>query len=105
MPCCVVLPHRSCCNLPLPLPPVVCLARGAQAKALVYLGLVGLQDPPRDDVQGALQVLASTGVNVKMVTGDAMETACAVARAVGLQVRGRRALFSYFVLIFTLVVL
>ncbi|XP_047736122.1 calcium-transporting ATPase type 2C member 2-like, partial [Hyalella azteca] len=65
---------------------VVCLARGSSLQSLVYQGLVGIQDPPREAVSHALDVLYSTGVNVKMVTGDAMETACAVARAVGMHV-------------------
>ncbi|KAF2358893.1 P-type ATPase [Trinorchestia longiramus] len=65
---------------------VVCLARGSSLQSLVYQGLVGLQDPPREGVSAALDTLYSTGVNVKMVTGDAMETACAVAKAIGMQV-------------------
>uniref|UniRef100_A0A6A7G0R4 Calcium-transporting ATPase n=2 Tax=Hirondellea gigas TaxID=1518452 RepID=A0A6A7G0R4_9CRUS len=64
---------------------VVCLARGSTPKSLVYIGLVGIQDPPREEVHAALDLLYHMGVNVKMVTGDAMETACAVAKAVGMQ--------------------
>lgn len=52
------------------------------------MGLVGIMDPPREGARPSVTTLQSTGVRVKMVTGDAQETACAIAQAVGLQVRG-----------------
>jgi P-type Ca2+ transporter type 2C len=51
---------------------------------LTLLGLVGLQDPPRPDVDGAIAACRRAGVRVVMVTGDHAATALAVARAVGL---------------------
>lgn len=51
-----------------------------------YLGIVGIMDPPREAVRASVTTLQSTGIRVKMVTGDAQETACAIAKAVGLQV-------------------
>lgn len=54
------------------------IARGASLQQLVYLGLVGVCDPPRPSVRPALASLRQSGVVVKMVTGDAQETAVAI---------------------------
>jgi magnesium-transporting ATPase (P-type) len=51
---------------------------------LELLGLVGLEDPPRQDVDEALQSCRDAGVRVAMVTGDHPATAAAIAREVGL---------------------
>lgn len=50
------------------------------------MGMVGIMDPPREGARSSVTTLQSTGVSVKMVTGDAQETACAIAQAVGLRV-------------------
>ena len=51
---------------------------------LVWTGLVGVQDPPRREVQGALRKCREAGVRVIMTTGDHPRTALAIAREVGL---------------------
>jgi calcium-translocating P-type ATPase len=51
---------------------------------LVWAGLVGVQDPPRREVQGALRKCREAGVRVIMTTGDHPRTALAIAREVGL---------------------
>ena len=51
---------------------------------LRLIGLIALSDPPRPEAAGCLSKLASMGVRVLMVTGDAPATAAAVARAIGL---------------------
>ena len=51
---------------------------------LVWAGLVGVQDPPRREVQGALLKCREAGVRVIMTTGDHPRTALAIAREVGL---------------------
>ena len=51
---------------------------------LVWAGLVGVQDPPRPEVQGALRKCREAGVRVIMTTGDHPRTALAIAREVGL---------------------
>ncbi len=51
---------------------------------LVFIGLVGLEDPPREDVRAALSECRRAGVRVVMVTGDQPVTARGVAQAVGL---------------------
>ncbi|KAG8232981.1 hypothetical protein J437_LFUL012628 [Ladona fulva] len=63
---------------------VVGMAKGSSLQDLVYVGLVGICDPPRPNVRESIQILQQSGVNVKMVTGDAQETATAVAAMIGL---------------------
>ncbi|XP_027218715.1 calcium-transporting ATPase type 2C member 1 isoform X1 [Penaeus vannamei] len=65
---------------------VVGIARGPSPSELSYMGMVGIMDPPREGARSSVTTLQSTGVSVKMVTGDAQETACAIAQAVGLRV-------------------
>ncbi|XP_025058883.1 calcium-transporting ATPase type 2C member 2 isoform X4 [Alligator sinensis] len=63
---------------------VLALASGPELGRLTFLGLVGIIDPPRAGVKEAVQVLFESGVSVKMVTGDAFETAMAIGRSIGL---------------------
>ena len=51
---------------------------------LTLLGLVGLEDPPRDDVTDAIAACQRAGIRLAMVTGDHPATARAVAAEVGL---------------------
>ena len=51
---------------------------------MTLLGLVALEDPPRDDVPDAIEQCRKAGVRVIMVTGDQPATATAIARQVGL---------------------
>jgi len=53
-------------------------------KDLVFLGLLGMIDPPRAEVAQAVQVARKAGLKTVMITGDAKETALAVARQIGL---------------------
>jgi len=62
---------------------VLAVAAGPPA-GLRLVGLVGLADPPREDSAALLAELRRLGVRVLMVTGDAVETARAVAARVGL---------------------
>jgi len=52
---------------------------------LVLLGLVGFQDPPRHDVEEAIQACQDAGIRVVMVTGDHIATATAISRQVGIE--------------------
>jgi Ca2+-transporting ATPase len=57
---------------------------------LALLGLVALQDPPREDVRPVIERCQQAGIRVAMVTGDHPETAHAIAEAVGLDVDEER---------------
>lgn len=51
---------------------------------LVFDGWVAIRDPLREDVREAVQRCRSAGIEVKMITGDTLETAKAIGREVGL---------------------
>jgi len=57
---------------------------GALEQDLVFLGLVGLEDPPRPEVPEAVRKCRVAGIKVVMVTGDHPHTAVAIAREIGL---------------------
>lgn len=59
-------------------------AEGNPYEELTFLGLVALQDPPRDDVKSAIVRCKTAGIRVIMLTGDQTETARYIARSVGL---------------------
>ncbi len=52
--------------------------------SLTLLGIVGITDPMREDVPGAIQVAREAGIDVKMVTGDSVETATVLSQQLGL---------------------
>ena len=53
---------------------------------LTFLGMVGIHDPPRPGVRDAILALRTSGVEVKMLTGDSEDTACAIGLRLGLYV-------------------
>ncbi|XP_067093313.1 calcium-transporting ATPase type 2C member 1 isoform X2 [Osmerus mordax] len=71
---------------------VLAFASGAELGSLAFLGLVGIIDPPRSGVKEAVGTLISSGVAVKMVTGDSQETAVAIASRLGLYTKGSQSL-------------
>jgi magnesium-transporting ATPase (P-type) len=46
--------------------------------------MIGLQDPPRQEVAEAIQKCRGAGIRIIMITGDGSRTAVAVARKIGL---------------------
>ncbi len=57
----------------------------SQEGNLVFIGFVGMEDPPRDEISEAISLCQLSGIRVKMVTGDHVETAKATAKQIGLE--------------------
>lgn len=55
------------------------------AADLVFLGLQGMIDPPRPEAIAAVRACQSAGIQVKMITGDHIATATAIAQRMGIQ--------------------
>lgn len=57
---------------------------GLELDGLRLLGIVGMVDPPRLEARDAVLACHDAGVDVKMITGDHIVTAAAIAHAVGI---------------------
>lgn len=53
-------------------------------KNMVFLGLVGMIDPPREEAAGAVESFRRAHVDTVMITGDHVDTAFAIARDLGI---------------------
>ena len=53
-------------------------------RELVFLGLVGMIDPPREEVKDAVAVARRAGIRPIMITGDHPRTAAAIAAELGI---------------------
>ena len=51
---------------------------------LVFVGLAGMQDPPREQVPDAVRTCQRAGIRAVMITGDHPDTGLAIAREIGL---------------------
>ena len=51
---------------------------------LVFLGLVSMIDPPREDVKNSISMCRSAGIKPIMITGDSLNTAIAIGKEVGI---------------------
>ncbi|MCD4771024.1 cation-transporting P-type ATPase [archaeon] len=52
---------------------------------LIFVGFVGMIDPPRKEVKVAIREALAAGINVKIITGDSAFTTQAIAGKVGLK--------------------
>jgi Ca2+-transporting ATPase len=55
---------------------------------MIFLGLMGMIDPPRPEAKSAIAKCAQAGIKPIMITGDHPTTAAAVARELGLLAHG-----------------
>ncbi|HET8687251.1 MAG TPA: cation-transporting P-type ATPase, partial [Methanosarcina sp.] len=51
---------------------------------MVFSGLLGMRDPPREEVKVAIQKCADAGIKTVMITGDHKITASAIAKELGI---------------------
>ncbi|GMT29027.1 hypothetical protein PFISCL1PPCAC_20324 [Pristionchus fissidentatus] len=63
---------------------VLGLARGTSLNTLVFVGCIGMLDPPRPGADEAIAAVKSSGVDVKLITGDSMETAQSIGSRLGI---------------------
>ncbi|PAB60381.1 cation-translocating P-type ATPase [Anaeromicrobium sediminis] len=54
----------------------------------VFIGFVGMEDPPREGVNESIQKCFKAGIKVVMITGDHMRTASAIGKQLGLLTNG-----------------
>ncbi|MCU0474336.1 MAG: cation-transporting P-type ATPase [Bacteroidales bacterium] len=54
-------------------------------EGLTFLGLQAMIDPPRPEAIDAIEACKEAGISVKMITGDHVRTATAIAKKLGLQ--------------------
>ncbi len=60
------------------------LEPAAIEKDLIFVGLLGMIDPPRAEVRDAVAICAKAGIRPIMITGDYRDTALAVAMNLGI---------------------
>ncbi len=65
-------------------------SQGLQETNLVFAGLAGLMDPPRDEARQAVVRCLSAGIRPVMITGDHPDTAQAIARDLQIMRQGQR---------------
>ncbi len=51
---------------------------------MIFIGLIGMMDPPRESVPNAITICHKAGLKPIMITGDSINTAIAIAKAVNI---------------------
>lgn len=61
---------------------------------LIFIGLVGMIDPPREEVKNSIATCKASGINTIMITGDHKNTAYAIAKELGIADNESQAIFG-----------
>lgn len=61
---------------------------------LVLIGLIGMIDPPREQVKGSIELCKQSGIKTVMITGDHKNTAFAIAKDLGIAENENQAIFG-----------
>ena len=61
-------------------------------KDLVFVGLIGMIDPPREGVKESIETCKNAGIKTVMITGDHLETAKAIATELGILTKNKLAI-------------
>ncbi len=64
---------------------------GSPDTDMIFIGLTGMLDPPREEAKEAIKVCARSHIRTVMITGDHKHTAIAIAKQAGL-LRGKEAI-------------
>ena len=78
----IAVAYRDVDNLP------VNTTADAIENDLIFVGLIGMIDPPREGVKEAVRTCRKAGIKTVMITGDHLQTAKAIAKELGILRKG-----------------
>ena len=78
----IAVAYRDADNLP------VNITADAIENDLIFVGLLGMIDPPREGVKEAVRTCRKAGIKTVMITGDHLQTAKAIAKELGILRKG-----------------
>lgn len=64
------------------------ITKECEENNMVFLGMAGMEDPPKTGVEKSIQKCHKAGIKVVMITGDHKNTAAAIGRQIGILTKG-----------------